>query len=77
MSTHYNSLTLETYVYGNFASVYIHNYVSGDRTGIVSGTACTYYRNIIDASKYDYIGDIITKVYGVDSVVIYDLRDDK
>lgn len=72
-----NLLTLETYVYGKFGRTYIRNYVVGDRVCIVSECECIFYRSIIDASKYDYIYDIISKAYGLDTLDIYDIRDDK
>lgn len=72
-----NLLTLETYVYGKYGRTYITNYVVGDRLCIVSECECIFYRSIIDASKYDYIWDIITKAYGLDSLDIYDNREYK
>lgn len=72
-----NLLTLETYVYGKFGITVIGNYVVGDRASVVSECGCIFYRSIIDASKYDYISDIITKAYGLDRLDIYDIRDDK
>ena len=71
-----NLLTLETYVYGKYGRTDIRNYVVGDRPCAVSECDCMFYRNIFDASRYDYIGYIISKAYGLDSLVIYDLRDD-
>lgn len=72
-----NLLTLETYVYGKYGRTYIRNYVIGDRASVNCECECIYYRSIIDASKYDYICDIISKAYGLDSLDIYDIRDDK
>lgn len=71
-----NLLTLETYVYGKFGITFIGNYVVGDRPCVVSESNCTFYRNIIDASRYDYIDYIISKAHGIDRVIICDLRDD-
>lgn len=72
-----NLLTLETYVYGKYGRAYIRNYVVGDRASVVGECDCIFYRSIIDTSKYDYIYDIISKAYGLDSLDIYDIRDDK
>nr|DAW58775.1 MAG TPA: DNA-directed RNA polymerase [Caudoviricetes sp.] len=69
-----NLLTLETYVCGKCGRTYIRNYVVGDRRSVVSECGCTFYRSIIDASKYDYIYDIVSKVYGLDSLELHDIR---
>lgn len=72
-----NLLTLVTYVYGKSGTTCVRNFVAGDRPCVVSECECTFYKSVIDASKYGSIYDIVSKAYGLDSLYIYDLRDDK
>lgn len=69
-------LTLETYVVDGGARVYIRNYSLDDIYSALTSLDGMFYRNIIDASKYDDIANIISKAYNVKDVKLYDIRDE-